>query len=109
MRIENTAGIEESLSEIGSRIKDLRIAACYTQKDLAKKSGISLSSIQRIEQGQSVQLDNMLRVMKALGLLSKLETAFHVQSITPMQLAHSETKKKTYRKPKTDKVWEWGE
>lgn len=30
MFIENSSGINEGLEEIGKRIKDLRIASCYT-------------------------------------------------------------------------------
>ena len=111
MFIDNSSGINEGLEEIGKRIKDLRIASCYTQSDLAKKAGISVSSIHRIELGKSVQFDNILRVMKALNILSKMEQAIPVQKISPMQQLKAERKKKIYRKPKTskEKVWEWGE
>jgi len=111
MIIENTSGINESLEEIGMRIKDLRIAACYTQSDLAKKSGISVSSIRRLEAGQSVQFDNVLSVMKALNILSKVEIAIPVQKISPMQQIKGVKKKKAYRKPRkqSESTWEWGE
>lgn len=111
MTLENTAGINESLEEIGIRVKDLRIAACLTQNDLAKKAGISVSSVYRIEQGRTVQFDNILSVLKALNLLSKMEVVFPPQGITPMQQLIGEKKKKTYRKPKRPEnvVWEWGE
>lgn len=111
MTIENISGINESLGEIGLRIRDLRIASCYTQSDLAKKAGISVSSIHRIEQGQSVQFDNILSVLKALNLLSRMEIAVPVQRVSPMQQLKGVQKKKTYRRPKQGNgaTWEWGE
>lgn len=111
MIIENFSGINESLEEIGVRLKDLRIAACYTQSDLAKKSGISVSSIRRIESGQSVQFDNILSVMKALNILSRMEISIPVQKASPMQQIKGVQKKKAYRKPtkQSETTWEWGE
>ena len=125
MRIENISGINETLIEIGSRIKDSRIAACYTQKDLADYAGVSVSSVHRIEKGQSIQFDNLLSIMKALNLLSKLDIAFQVQQNTPIQQLTMVKKKKIYRPKKVnltkrgriDKAgkktntskWEWGE
>lgn len=111
MLIENSTGINAGLEEIGKRIKDLRIASCYTQSDLAKKAGISVSSIHRIELGKSVQFDNILRVMKALNILSKMELAIPIQRMSPIEQLKAERKKKIYRKSKMskEKVWEWGE
>lgn len=111
MIIDNTSGVNETIEEIGSRIKDLRIASCYTQEELAKKANISESSIRRIEQGKSVQFDNILNVLKALGLMSKIDMIIPVQELTPIQVLKGEKKKKTYRKPikKGNKRWEWGE
>lgn len=111
MIIENTSGINESLEEIGARIRNQRIASHFTQDDLARRAGISLSSVRRIEQGQSVQFDTILRVLKVLNLLSKMEVTFPVQQITPMQRLQGEQQKKIYRKPKNQNkgIWKWGE
>lgn len=126
MHIENSSGINETLIEIGKRIKDLRIASCYTQKDLAKCAGISVSSIYRIEQGQSIQFDNLLAIMKTLNMLSKLELIFPEYKITPTEQLKKQRKKKIYRPKKVnltrkrnsedgggdvkDKIlWDWGE
>ncbi len=111
MILENTSGINECLEEIGARIKDQRIASHLTQRELSLKAGISVSSVCRIEQGKSIQFDNLLCIMKALNLLSKLEIAIPAHQITPMQRLSGEQKKKTYRKSgkKIQGSWEWGE
>ena len=109
--MDNTNGINEILVEIGNRIKDIRIASCLTQSDLARKSGISLSSVRRIENGKTVQFDNILSVLKALQLISKLDLAIPATKLSPVQHLNGEKKKKIYRKAKKseNKEWNWGE
>lgn len=111
MLMDNSSGINEIMTEIGNRIKDIRIASCLTQSDLAKKSGISLSSVRRIENGQSVQFDNILSVLKAMQLISKLDIAIPATKLSPVQHLNGEKKKKIYRKSlkSANKEWEWGE
>ncbi len=110
MTIDNYMGIQESLLEFGFRVKEIRISACMTQKDLAEKAGVSLSTVRRIEDGQTVQFENILRVLKSLNLLSKLEMLVPSQKLTPMQLLEGEKKKKIYRKPvKKQSDWTWDE
>jgi len=110
MIIDNISGVSESLVEIGERIKSIRIAACYTQEDLARRAGVSLSSVQRIEKGQSVHLDIFLSVLKALNILSKMDAAVPVQKISPMEQLKGEKKKKIYRKKTNSKPeWTWGD
>lgn len=42
-----------------------------TQKELGEKSGVSQRSISRLEQGESLQLDNFIKIMIALNLGEK--------------------------------------
>lgn len=102
--------IEDSLSELGNRIKEIRIASEMTQEDLAQKAGISYSSVHRLENGNSVQTDSLLRVLKALNLIQGLEAVLPKQEMSPVDMLTSVKKKKIYRKTaKTETVWKWGE
>lgn len=38
------------------------------QQDLAKKAGVSRSTLSNIENGKSIELDNLLRIAEALGI-----------------------------------------
>ena len=40
-------------NELASRVKNLRIRKGYSQEELAEKSGLSLRTIQRIENGET--------------------------------------------------------
>ena len=57
------------LEGIASQLRQQRIALNMTQAELAKQSGISKRSLERLESGASVQLSNFIRVLRALGLL----------------------------------------
>ena len=43
-----------------------------TQKQLAEKSGVSLRSLQRFENGEDIQVQNLLKILKALDLIDNI-------------------------------------
>ena len=54
---------------IGKKMKELRLAQDWTLADLAKKSGVALSTLSRVENGQMTgTLESHLQVAKALGV-----------------------------------------
>ena len=55
---ENNAGI---MAELGQRIKDTRIAMNYTQTEMEEQSGVALRTILRIEKGESVNFESILK------------------------------------------------
>ena len=60
---------DEFLDEIGDRIKQARVKAKLTQKDLAEKIGSSPSWIFLIEDGQqNAQINSLRKVAEALGV-----------------------------------------
>ena len=77
---------KQVLTTIAERLKEHRIRKRYTQKELAEKSGVSLPSIQKIEQGKSVSLNIFLAVLRSLKLLDNLETLVPNISISPIEI-----------------------
>ena len=53
-----------------------RKAAGYTQKELAKRAGVSLNTYQRLEANGSWKVDTFLKVAGILGDLSALQGVF---------------------------------
>lgn len=54
---------------VGERIRELRKAIGYTQKELAEKSGVATVSIQQYERGvRQPQLRQLIRIAAALGV-----------------------------------------
>lgn len=74
MEIMAFANDEKILSEIGARIKASRVRAGKTQAQLAVQSGISKRTVEHIENGESAQFLNIIKILRALNLIQNLET-----------------------------------
>ena len=64
---------QEYIKDLGQKIKIYRIMSEMSQQDLEDKSGVSKRSISRLEQGESVQVDNLFKIIIALGLGENIE------------------------------------
>jgi transcriptional regulator with XRE-family HTH domain len=60
--------LNDVLTAIGYNIIRLRIGGGMSQDQLAEKSGIGRSTIQRMERGEPCTLDNLIRVAEVLGV-----------------------------------------
>lgn len=114
MRIASTMPETTMLAELGQRAQQYRIGMNLTQVELAKHAGVSRSTIERLEAGSSVQLDKLLRILRALRLTANLDQLIPEASIRPIQLADSkvETRQRAYKRrsgPTKEQAWTWGE
>ena len=75
MQLSDLLTDEAVLAELGERIARHRLDRQLTQTALAKEAGISKRTLERMEAGASVQLVNLIRVCRALGLLARLAQA----------------------------------
>lgn len=73
------------LLEIGARLARYRLNRNLTQQALAAEAGISLRTLNRIECGEPSQSANLIRVLRALGLLDNLELVVPEPPVSPMQ------------------------
>ena len=73
MKIHGTESNDYILKELGKRIQDIRISVAITQRELAERAGVSPSTMERIENGENVKIENILNVMRALSLLNNLD------------------------------------
>ena len=60
------------LALVGHKVKELREAKNYTQKQLGELIGVQSAQICKIEKGQNLTLANVSRVFKALGVEAQL-------------------------------------
>lgn len=81
------------LKLLGKRLKSHRISRGMKQQELAVESGVGVSTIAKIENGQSVSLSLLISVMRALGLLENLELLVPEQKPSPMELLRMQGKK----------------
>lgn len=84
------------IRQIGKEIKHLRIEKNITQEMLSHDAGIDRSYLSQIENGRPTSLLTIIQILRALEKLDFLTTFFQEPSISPMQLAKME-KKKRYR------------
>ena len=113
MRIEGRETENRIMEEFGKRVAKYRISLQKTQKELAEEAGVSRGTITRMENGESVQLDNIIRVLKALNICSNFETLVPDMLSDPSDLYklgqdRQRATAKRYRKT-PQKKWLWGE
>ena len=102
--------IDDVYLQICQKIKIYRIMKEMSQQDLMDKSGVSKRSISRLEQGESVQVDNLFKILLALDLGDNIELLVPDQTKRPSYyLEKSEDKPKRVRKKTEKKDFKWGD
>ncbi|MGB0743526.1 MAG: helix-turn-helix domain-containing protein, partial [Opitutales bacterium] len=95
------SNIDINLEDIGLRIARERIRQSMTQAELAKEAGIGKRTLERLENGDSVQLATFIRVLRHLNLLDRLIALLPDPQPTPIQLFNAvEEPQRVYKKRK---------
>jgi transcriptional regulator with XRE-family HTH domain len=114
MRIDENNTDQTVLKEIGERIATIRLNRNLTQADLAEQAGVSKRTVERLEAGESVQITNLIRLFRSLGLLPRLEILFPEPVPSPVAQLKLQGKKRRRASTKgsprsTRKAWQWGD
>lgn len=108
--MNNQKDYQEYIKELGKKIKLYRIMKEMSQQDLEDKTGVSKRSISRLEQGESVQLENLLKILLALDLGENIDLLVPDQTKRPsFYLEKSEIKNKRVRKKIEKNDFKWGD
>ncbi len=102
------------LSELGDRAQRHRVSMNLAQADLARNAGVSQRTLERFEAGSSIQLEKMLRILRALKLSDNLDQLIPEAAVRPIQMAGSKTEvrqraSKPRKGPAADQGWVWGD
>ncbi len=89
---------KEILEEIGKRLKEIRLQHNLTQKEMSEDVGLSVSTISLIEQGKSMTLETLIRILVRLNRIKDLESVFRVGEDLELKLKFEKAKLKTERK-----------
>ena len=106
--LASSTGIETALCE---RIEAIRLSRNMTQTELAKKAGVSRSTLTRLARGDTgISLDSFIRILQALDLHTHLESFLPDPSISPLQRLEKKGKQRQRARPKKTQStdWEWG-
>jgi transcriptional regulator with XRE-family HTH domain len=79
---------------IGRFVKAKRMELNKTQEKLAHAAGISRSTLSLLEKGETVTLATLIQVLRVLDQLPVLQAFAVQQTISPIQLAKLEQKKR---------------
>jgi len=115
MKIKNSLSDAAVLEELGLRIARYRLNRNMTQGALATESGVSTPTVQRLENGQSTQASNLIRILRTLHLLENLDAMVPEPAISPLQQARMQGKTRQRassprkQQPGTDWTWETDE
>jgi len=114
MRIIDLLTDEALLAELGERFTRTRLDRNITQAELAEEAGVSKRTVERIEAGASTQLSNLVRVIRALGLIENLELLVPETRPSPLEQLRLQGKQrerasKTPKRPAGSSAWQWGD
>ena len=111
MRITNFQTDQTVLRELGERIARRRIRRSLTQAQLAREAGIGKRTLERFENGSSIQLSGLIRILRVLELLPALDLAVADPELSPVDLAKrrgKQRKRASSRKSRVERdSWEW--
>ena len=73
----------EITNKISAKIKELRLKQNISRQDMAKSSGVSISSIVRMEDGEIKSFESFLRIIRSLGKLELFMPMLQEEEISP--------------------------
>ena len=95
---------KEIIDQIGKRLKQIRLQHNITQKQLSKDTGLSVSTISLIEQGNSTSLESLIRILIRLNRIKDLESVFRVGQNLELKMKFEKAKLKSERKRASRKI-----
>lgn len=99
--------------ELGERLAAQRLSRNLTQRQLADAAAVSINTLRRLEAGENVSLDTLIRVMEALNLGDRLEALAPPADVRPVDrvrmAAASERRRATGAGGTAATPWTWGD
>lgn len=94
----------EITSRISARLKELRLKQNISRQDLAVSSGVSMSSIVRMEDGEIKSFEPLIRILRTLGKIDVFLPLVEEEEISPneyFEMVHSAKRKQRRRASKS--------
>lgn len=101
MKIDSLSPDKIIFKEIGKRLRQIRKQQGYSQDKLAKKAGLGIATLRRIEDGHDSQLGSWLKILKALQMVHLINDFLPENFSSPMAetLAQRKTSRSKYHSP----------
>ena len=78
---------EAILQEMGERLRTERLNRNLTVEEVAIKAGVSPATMYKVENGANHSLKTLLRILRALNLLNRVDALLPDLGASPIQLA----------------------
>jgi transcriptional regulator with XRE-family HTH domain len=103
-----------AMAELGERLARTRLEQNLSQQQIASAAGVSKRTVERIEAGAPVQLAGFIRVLRALGLLERLEALVPEPLPSPIEQAKLHGRRRRRAAPRAERPsqsgpWRWGD
>lgn len=112
MHIDDLTSNEAVAAEIGRRIQSARISYPLTQAQLAERSGVSQRTVANLERGSDVTMGSLVSILRALGLLSRMDMLVPDEEVRPAELLAGTPRRQRVRtssKTTPSRSWKWGD
>jgi transcriptional regulator with XRE-family HTH domain len=106
----NLLSSEDIQLDLGQKIEQLRLTKNINQAQIAIEAGVSRRTISRLENGQTVSLDTLIRVLKALGIIEQLALLIPDASVRPLERVRRqgrERKRASSKRSPRSAQWTW--
>lgn len=113
MKFNNLLSDEAVITELGHRVAEARLACQMTQEKLAEEAGVSKRTVERLEGGESTQLSNLVRCLRALKKLEGFEHFLPETPPSPIELLErhgkSRSRMRASRQSPSVAPWSWSD
>lgn len=110
---ESKANVATRSEQLGERLAAQRLNRNLTQRQLADSAAVALNTLRRLEDGENVSLDTLIRVLEALGLGDRLDALAPPADVRPVDrvriAAGSERKRASGPAQEPATPWSWGD
>jgi transcriptional regulator with XRE-family HTH domain len=104
--------MKDIFSIIAKYIKTNRISVNKTQKELAEEVGVSLMTLRRAENGETLSVATLIALIEVFGELEEFKHFFTMNENTPrMMVGQKQRPRERVRKRKQEEEigWVWGD
>lgn len=113
MKIVGLLTNDAVLAELGARLQRARINLSLTQQALAQEAGVSRLTVEALEHGRSINTGNLLRILRALGMIDALDALAPDTGPGPIELAETQgrgrVRVRASRAARPHNTWTWGD
>ena len=93
----------ELCNRIGVKMKTVRLKQNMSQDELADKSGVSISTIKRMEEGEVKTLESLIRILRTLGKLDIFIPLVNEEQLSPNEYYELTNKANKHKRKRASK------